>query len=63
MGLISICRHLKDLNDFAVMNKIYAERFSHEVKPARATIQVSKLPMDALIEISCVAFQPNSNNN
>jgi 2-iminobutanoate/2-iminopropanoate deaminase len=49
--------YLKDLNDFAVMNKIYAERFSHEVKPARATIQVSKLPMDALIEISCVAYK------
>lgn len=50
--------YLKDLKDFASMNKIYAERFTSDVKPARATIQAAKLPMDALIEISCIAFIP-----
>ena len=50
--------YLKDLKDFSVMNGIYAEKFSYAIKPARATVQVSKLPMDALIEISCVAFIP-----
>lgn len=50
--------YLKDLKDFSVMNGIYAEKFSYAIKPARATVQVSKLPMDALIEISCIAFIP-----
>ena len=50
--------YLKDLNDFQVMNGIYAEKFSYAVKPARATVQISKLPMDALVEISCIAFIP-----
>jgi len=50
--------YLKDLKDFAVMNTIYAEKFSYEIKPARATVQVSKLPLDALVEISCIAFIP-----
>jgi|SRR6267154_1546217 len=48
---------LKDMQDFPEMNAIYAERFSHAVKPARVTVQVAKLPMDARIEISCTAFR------
>lgn len=50
--------YLKDLKDFAAMNTIYAEKFSYPIKPARATVQISKLPLDALIEISCTAFIP-----
>ena len=45
---------LKDMNDFAGMNKIYAEMFDGN-KPARATIEVSKNPLDALVEIECIA--------
>jgi 2-iminobutanoate/2-iminopropanoate deaminase len=45
---------LKDLNDFAVVNGIYASFFTAE-PPARETVQVSKLPMDVPIEISCIA--------
>lgn len=48
--------YLKDLKDFQAMNAIYAEKFVYATKPARATVQISKLPMDALIEISCIAF-------
>lgn len=51
--------YLKDLNDFTAMNAIYSEKFSHEIKPARVTIQVSRLPMDSLIEISCIAWIPD----
>lgn len=51
--------YLKDLKDFSAMNALYAEKFIFEVKPARATVQVSKLPMDALVEISCVAYVPH----
>jgi 2-iminobutanoate/2-iminopropanoate deaminase len=45
---------LKDMNDFAVMNKVYAEYFSVN-PPARSTIQVARLPKDALVEIEVVA--------
>lgn len=48
--------YLKDLQDFAAMNQIYAEYFSSEIKPARQAMQVAKLPLDARIEISCIAF-------
>lgn len=45
---------LKDLNDFAGMNKVYGEYFIANF-PARSTIQVARLPKDALIEIEVVA--------
>ena len=45
---------LKDMNDFAVMNSIYAEFFSKN-PPARSAVEVSRLPKDALIEIEAVA--------
>ncbi len=44
---------LKDMNDFAAMNKVYASRFP-EPAPARSTIQVAKLPKDALVEIEAI---------
>ncbi len=46
---------LKDMNDFAAMNKIYSEFFP-ENPPARSTVQVAGLPKGALVEIECVAF-------
>ena len=52
--------YLKDLKDFAAMNAIYAEKFSYPIKPARATVQISKLPLDAMVEISCIAIIPKS---
>ena len=45
---------LKDMNDFVVMNNIYAEYFT-ENPPARAAYQVCKLPKDVLVEIEAVA--------
>lgn len=48
---------LKDMQDFPQMNTIYAEYFKHPIKPARVTVQVARLPMDALVEISCIAFK------
>ncbi|MBL8063696.1 MAG: RidA family protein [Anaerolineales bacterium] len=46
---------LKDMNDFAKMNTIYAEVFN-ENPPARTTIAVAGLPKGALVEIECVAL-------
>lgn len=45
---------LKDLNDFTEVNQIY-ETYFQENPPARETIEVSKLPLDAPLEISCIA--------
>ena len=48
---------LKDMNDFAAMNAIYARYLAPEgvVAPARSTVEVARLPKDALIEIELVA--------
>jgi endoribonuclease L-PSP len=46
--------YLKNLNDFATMNKIYAEYFKTQ-PPARATVEVARLPRDVLIEIAVIA--------
>jgi 2-iminobutanoate/2-iminopropanoate deaminase len=45
---------LKDMNDFAAMNEVYARHFGDH-KPARSTVQVARLPRDAQVEIECVA--------
>jgi 2-iminobutanoate/2-iminopropanoate deaminase len=47
---------LKDLGDFQSMNAVYAEKFPHEAKPARHAFQVVRLPLDALVEITCTAL-------
>jgi 2-iminobutanoate/2-iminopropanoate deaminase len=46
---------LKNMDDFAKVNAVYASYFT-ENPPARETVQVSKLPMDVSIEISCIAI-------
>ncbi len=45
---------LADMDDFAAMNEVYATCFSSPA-PARATVQVSRLPKDARVEIDAVA--------
>ncbi len=49
--------YLKDIADYALVNKLYLERMTHHPKPARQALQVSHLPLDALIEISCIAVE------
>ena len=46
---------LADMNDFAAMNQVYARYFQEESAPARACVQVSRLPKDVLVEIECIA--------
>ncbi len=48
---------LKDMNDFAAMNAVYAEYIVGDA-PARSTVQVAKLPLDGLVEIEFVAVIP-----
>ena len=45
---------LVDLNDFQAFNSIYGKWFGDH-KPARSTVQVSKLPRGVLVEVECVA--------
>ncbi|MBM4054871.1 MAG: RidA family protein [Planctomycetes bacterium] len=46
---------MKDLNDYAAINDVYKEFFQNE-PPARAAVQVSRLPKDVAIEIEVVAI-------
>ena len=46
--------YLANIEDFKTVNEIYWQYFSH--KPARSTVQVAKLPLDALVEIEVVAI-------
>ena len=45
---------LADMNDFAAMNEVYGQYFK-EPYPARATVQVARLPKDARVEIDLIA--------
>ncbi|NJM60494.1 MAG: endoribonuclease L-PSP [Oscillatoriales cyanobacterium RU_3_3] len=46
---------LKDMNDFAAVNAVYAKYFDEATAPARACVEVSRLPKDVLVEIDCIA--------
>ena len=52
--VVSSTVYMRDLNDFAAMNAIYGQYFKKD-PPARATVQVARLPRDAAIEIAIVA--------
>ena len=47
---------LKDMNDFAAMNGVYATFFPEGACPARSAIEVARLPKDAKIEIEAIAL-------
>ncbi|WP_446744728.1 RidA family protein [Silvibacterium acidisoli] len=48
---------LKDMNDFAAMNAVYGKYLAPEgaIPPARSTVEVARLPKDALVEIEVIA--------
>lgn len=46
---------VKSMDDFAAVNEVYGERFGAD-PPARATVEVSRLPKDALVEIDAIAL-------
>jgi 2-iminobutanoate/2-iminopropanoate deaminase len=49
---------LADMNDFAAMNAVYARWFDEATAPARACVEVSRLPKDVRVEIDCIAVLP-----
>jgi len=53
-NVVSTTVFIKDINDFAKMNAVYGSYFKDK-PPARATVEVARLPRDALVEISAIA--------
>nr|MDK2850269.1 2-iminobutanoate/2-iminopropanoate deaminase [Candidatus Cloacimonadota bacterium] len=54
--VVKVSVFLKDMDDFDVLNEIYARHFSAPY-PAREAIQVARLPKNALVEISVIAMR------
>jgi 2-iminobutanoate/2-iminopropanoate deaminase len=46
---------LKNMDDFAAVNSVYAQYFDESTAPARACVEVARLPKDVLVEIDCIA--------
>jgi 2-iminobutanoate/2-iminopropanoate deaminase len=46
---------LKDMNDFGTVNQVYAKYFGGDEAPARACVEVARLPKDVSVEIECIA--------
>ena len=53
--VVKISVFLKDMNDFAAMNEVYARHFTTN-PPARATIEASRLPRDVRVEMDLIAL-------
>jgi 2-iminobutanoate/2-iminopropanoate deaminase len=49
--------YMKDLGEFAEMNEEYAKHFPANLPPARATVEVARLPKDVKVEIDCIALR------
>lgn len=56
-NVVSTSVFLKDLNEFGKMNEVYGTYFK-TAPPARATVEVSRLPRDVKVEISAIAVHP-----
>lgn len=50
--------YLVDMNDFAAMNTVYARYFDEAAAPARACVEVARLPKDVRVEVDCIAVVP-----
>ncbi|UOG75022.1 RidA family protein [Hymenobacter tibetensis] len=48
---------VKDLGNFGIINEIYGTYFPADYAPARETVEVSRLPKDVQVEISCIAVK------
>ncbi len=54
--VVNVTAFLKDLSHFNEFNEVYSEYFG-DAKPARATVQVARLPKDALVELVVIAYR------
>ena len=53
--VVKVTIFLKDMGSFAAVNEVYARRFPGDAPPARATVEVARLPRDVLVEMDLVA--------
>lgn len=53
-NVVKVGIFLSDMNDFQAMNEVYAD-YLGDAAPARATVQVARLPKDVRVEIDCIA--------
>lgn len=57
LGSVVRCEvFLEDMNHFSEMNEVYEEMFTTDPRPARLAVEVSRLPKDVLVEMSCIAY-------
>ena len=56
-NIIKLTVYLIDLKQFSVVNDLFKNFFSDNIFPVRTTVEVSKLPLDALVEIECIAHR------
>jgi 2-iminobutanoate/2-iminopropanoate deaminase len=57
MGRVVKCNvYLASMDDFGNVNEVYGRHFSGDEPPARATVEVARLPKDVLVEIDCLAL-------
>ncbi len=59
--VVAVDVFVTDLNNFTNFNDIYADYFSDH-RPARAVVEVSRLPKDACVEIKCIAYNPGTSS-
>jgi 2-iminobutanoate/2-iminopropanoate deaminase len=57
-GVIKCSIFIKDMNQFAEINSVYATYFKEDAAPARETVEVARLPKDVNVEISAIALIP-----
>lgn len=57
LGRVVKCNvFLASMDDFADVNEVYGRHFAGDEPPARATVEVGRLPKDVLVEIDCIAL-------
>jgi len=57
-NVVKVTMYLKSMDDFPAVNEVYARYFGVD-RPARATVEVSRLPKDALFEMDAIAWVPS----
>ncbi len=63
LGKVVKCQvYLASMDDFAAMNAVYESAFEGLTPPARACVEVARLPKDALVEIDCIARSAREEN-
>ena len=57
--VVKMTVYLKDMEDFAAMNAVYAEVFAGTLYPTRTTLEAARLPKDSLVVMDAIAAIPD----